>query len=153
MIYKGKFFYFRLLTIAVMTAVSLSSLAENYNNSKCEQLKQFYIKYQEIWSDDSCLIWWQNSAYRNYVSSHCTPEFFSLMENELTNGVGMDFLTCDYGDTMIMSTMNITVSDSCYIMTFQADWPLATGGSSKKDVTLHIYTENGLINDVIEVVR
>ena len=81
------------------------------------------------------------------VSQLCKQSF---MENELTNGVGMDFLTCDYGDTMIMSTMNITVSDSCYIMTFQADWPMANGESVIKDVTLYIYTENGLISDVTE---
>ena len=140
----------KMLLCAVTVLASLSCYAENYNEANCNQLKHFYIKYQEIWSDDSCLIWWQNSAYRNYVSSHCTPEFFSLMENELTNGAGMDFLTCDYGDTMIMSTMNITVSDSCYIMTFQADWPMANGESVIKDVTLYIYTENGLISDVTE---
>lgn len=143
-----KKFLVRMLTIAIMTAVSLSIQAENYNTNKCECLKLFYNTYRELF--DKNVMWWQDSEKKAYIKNHCTHDFYSLIENEEKNGAGVDFLTCDYVDTMIMSTMNITVSDSCYIMTFKADWPMANGESVIKDVTLYIYTENGLISDVTE---
>lgn len=141
--------FVRMLAIAVMTAVSLSCQAENYNTDRAEELKQFYIKYRELF--DNYVIWWQKTNEGNYVKSYCTPEFYSSLVNEQTNGGGLDFLTYDYLDTMIMSTMNITPSDDCYIMTFKADYIGKYNKRVIKDVTLQIHTENGLISNVEDV--
>jgi hypothetical protein len=139
-----------MLTIVVVALLPIFCHAENSSQMTCEELKQFYVRYHEIWDEYPNVIWWQNSESYNYVSSHCTHDFFSRLEDEMTNGVGIDLLTCDYGDMMIMSTMEIKPGDNCYIMTFKADGNWDSKGKYIKDVILHIYTENGLICNIIE---
>lgn len=142
--------YSKILKFFIFAFLPISCYAENYNQTECEELKRFYVTYQEIWNEYPNVIWWMDQSRSSYVRSHCTPEFYSCVERENTEGVGMDLLTCDYGDTMIMSTMEIKPSDNCYIMTFKADGDCADKGKCIKDVKLYIYTENGLISDVVE---
>ncbi len=143
-------YFCRLLTVILLTLLSVSCYAENYNQTTCEELKQFYVRYHEFWDEYPSVIWWMDSNRSSYVRSHCTPEFYSLVEKEIKEGAGVDYITCDYGDMMIMSTMEIKPGDNCYIMTFKADGNWTGKGKSIRDVILHIYTENGLISNIIE---
>lgn len=139
-----------LLTIAVMLFTCASYAKGSSSDETSQRLKEFYGAYQKLIMSDNTVDY-TDRAY-TLIRKNCTPEFADAIIQEQREGVGSDFVTYDYVDTMIMSTLSISKADDHYEMVFDANWPKADDKSSEvKHVRLAIFLKEGLINDVKEI--
>ena len=139
-----------LLTIAVMLFTCASYAKGSSSNETSQMLKEFYGAYKKLITSDDPVDYTDRSY--TLIRKNCTPEFANTIIQEQREGAGFDFVTCDYVDTMIMSTLSISKADGHYEMVFDASCPKADGKSSEvKHVRLAIDLKEGLINGVKEI--
>lgn len=137
------------LTLILFLLFNLCVSAENCSVSIRNAIEKFYKEYYTATTECDSVFYTPRA--QGLVRQYCTAAFVEEIEDEIKNGVGTDIVTGDYGDICIINTLEVTMSEDYYIVTFNVNMPRTDGGYDIKMVSLQVYTENGLICKVIEI--
>lgn len=138
-----------LLIIAVILCTYPSYAKASSSDETSQRLKEFYEAYQTLIMSMNHVDY-TDRAY-TLIRKNCTPEFADAIILEQREGAGFDFVTYDYVDTMIMSTLSISKVADHYEMVFDANWSKTNGNCEVKHVKLSIYLKEGLIDNVSKI--
>lgn len=136
-------------TIWVVVSMLLLACPANAKLSEsqmCQKITNFYKEYIRLSASTN-----SDSEKKRIelIRNNCTSSFASTIEDDAKEGMGLDYICCEYADNIDLSqSLDVIKDDKYYIVFFYANCLQRNGKKSKLRIQLRITVVNDLISDV-----
>ena len=132
-----------IISILLFASPANAKLSES---QMCQKISNFYKEYIRLSastnsdSEKKCL---------ELIRNNCTSSFASTIENDAKEGMGLDYICCEYVDNIdLAQSLNVIKDDKYYVVLFYANCLQRNGTRSKLRIHLRITVVNDQISNV-----
>lgn len=132
--------------VILMFLLASPANAKLSESQMCSKIMNFYKEYirlsvsKDSGSEKKCM---------ELISKNCTSSFASTIKEDSEEGMGLDYICCEYVDDIDLSqSLDVIKDDKYYIVFFYANCLQRNGKRSKLRIQLRVTVVNDLISDV-----